>query len=412
MNIHIKSNYQVAARSIFTMLAAAVLLVLPTGCTSNSELADGAELTTLTPLSSINLKTSVSTGAAKSTKIVTTRNLPLLYNYYMVEASFEGHDGSTADKPISVGYYRSVDGMDLATLTNLSVGKGTITDLNLVPISVADLAMVGITPLGTRADGSLLVPASGEFNLRLHGYAAPFDGALPANMNAILLNGTDSYYTNLYTFWTGKVKMSGTSLIATADLATADGAAPGNGAILLRYPYAMVNFNIIGAYGEATATQPYLDAKFTFSVESSLAKALNVKWQSVPQSSGVSAFQSPWILNESTNSFSWGSTENLTVYGLAVTTANKESIATNGAYYKEGQTLFTLMGKSGPYNGKTYDIVVPACGITFWAGHIYTYTIRLTESKAVIESVTVGGFTNEGDYNIDLNGKVTGSNPT
>ena len=53
-----------------------------------------------------------------------------------------------------------------------------------------------------------------------------------------------------------------------------------------------------------------------------------------------------------------------------------------------------------------------ACGITFWAGHIYTYTIRLTESKAVIESVTVGGFTNEGDYNIDLNGKVTGSNPT
>ena len=200
-----------------------------------------------------------------------------------------------------------------------------------------------------------------------HGYAAPFDGALPANMNAILLNGTDSYYTNLYTFWTGKVKMSGTSLIATADLATADGAAPGNGAILLRYPYAMVNFNIIGAYGEATATQPYLDAKFTFSVESSLAKALNVKWQSVPQSSGVSAFQSPWILNESTNSFSWGSTENLTVYGLAVTTANKESIATNGAYYKEGQTLFTLMGKSGPYNGKTYDIVVPAwCCLPVW----------------------------------------------
>jgi len=169
MNIQIKSNYQVAAHSIFTMLVAAVLLVLPSGCTNNSELTDGVEQTTLTPLSSIDLKTSVSIGAATTTKTVTTRATNLYYNYYMVEASFEGHDGSTADKPISVGYYRTIDGMDLTTLEDLSVGKGTITDLNLIPISADYLAMVGITAVGTQADGSLLVPASGEFNLRLHG---------------------------------------------------------------------------------------------------------------------------------------------------------------------------------------------------------------------------------------------------
>jgi hypothetical protein len=99
------------------------------------------------------------------------------------------------------------------------------------------------------------------------------------------------------------------------------------------------------------------------------------------------------------------------VYGLFVSQENKESIAANGASFKEGQTLFTFRGqKTDAYNGKTYNIVVPTGGITFWAGHIYTYTIRLTESKAVIESVTVSGFTSEGDYSIDLNGDVTGSN--
>lgn len=410
MNIHIKSNYQVAARSIFTMLAAAVLLVLPTGCTNNSELADGAEQTTLTPLSSLNLKTSVSTGAATSTKTVTTRGTELCYSYYMVEASFEGHDGSTADKPISVGYYRTVNRMDLATLTNLSVGKGTITDLNLIPIPVAYLAAVGITPVGTQADGSLLVPASGEFNLRLHGYAASFNSALPTNMNALLQGTEVGSAADLYTFWTGKAKMDGTSLIATADLAAADEATPANGAILLRYPYARVNFNVIGAYGEATATQPYL-AGNEFSVSSSLVKFPTPKWSSIPQTAGTSAFQSPWLLEESANNLSWASTENLIVYGLSVSQANKESIATNGASFKEGQTLFTLRGQQiDAYSDKTYNIVVPTGGITFWAGHIYTYTIRLTESKAVIESVTVGGFTNEGDYNIDLNGNVTGGN--
>lgn len=408
MNIHIKSNYQVAARSIFTMLAAAVLQVLPTGCTNDSELADGVEQTTLTPLSSLNLKTSVSIGAAASTKAVTTRGTELYYNYYMVEAGFEGHDGSTADKPISVGYYRTVDGMDFTALEDLSNGKGTITDLNLAPISVADLATVGITPVGTHADGSLLVPTSGEFNLRLHGFPAQSNGALLANMNALLQGTEESSVFPLYTFWTGKVKMNGTSLIATADLA-ADGVAPANGAILLRYPYARVNFNVIGAYGEATATQPYL-AGDKFYVSSSLVKVPVYKWNSIPQTAGISAFQSPWLLEESADNLSWSSTENLMIYGLSVSQANKESIAANGARFKEGQTLFTLRGQQADaYNSKTYNIVVPAGGITFWAGHIYTYTIRLTESKAVIESVTVSGFTSEGDYNIDLNGKVTGS---
>ena len=409
MNIHIKSNYQVAARSIFTMLAAAVLQVLPTGCTNDSELADGVEQTTLTPLSSLNLKTSVSIGAAASTKAVTTRGTELYYNYYMVEAGFEGHDGSTADKPISVGYYRTVDGMDFTALEDLSNGKGTITDLNLAPISVADLATVGITPVGTHADGSLLVPTSGEFNLRLHGYAASFNSTLPTNMNALLQGTEYDSAAHLYTFWTGKAKMDGTNLIATADLAAADGAAPANGAILLRYPYARINFNIIGAYGEATAAQPYL-ASNEFSVSSSLVKYLDPKWCSAPQTAGTSAFQSPWFLKEFVDNISWTNTENRAVYGLFVSQANKESIAANGARFKEGQTLFTLRGQqTDAYNSKIYNIVVPTGGITFWAGHIYTYTIRLTESKAVIESVTVSGFTSEGDYNIDLNGKVTGS---
>lgn len=412
MNIHIKSKYQVAARSIFMMLGVAALLVLPSGCSNDSDPAGGGEQTTLTPLGSINLKTSVSTGVASTRRAVTTRGTDLYYNYYMVEASFEGHDGSSADKPISVGYYRSVEGVDYTTLENLSVGKGALTDLNLAPISVDDLATVGITPVGTQANGSLLVPASGEFNLRLHGYAAPFEGGLPTNMNAVLLNGTDGYYTDFYTFWTGKARMNGTSLIATSDLAAADGSAPANGAILLRYPYARVNFNVIGAYGEGTVTEPYLTNN-KFSVSSSLVKALHLNWQSVSQSSDVSAFQTPWFLKESTYSFLWDSTENLMVYGLAISQANKESIAANGAYYKEGQTLFTLRGsQADAYNGKTYDIVVPTGGITFWAGHIYTYTIRLTESKAIIESVTVSGFTNDGDYSIDLNGNVTGGNPT
>jgi hypothetical protein len=410
MNIQIKSNYQVAAHSIFTMLVAAVLLVLPSGCTNNSELTDGVEQTTLTPLSSIDLKTSVSIGAATTTKTVTTRATNLYYNYYMVEASFEGHDGSTADKPISVGYYRTIDGMDLTTLEDLSVGKGTITDLNLIPISADYLAMVGITAVGTQADGSLLVPASGEFNLRLHGFSALFNGALPANMNALLQGTEEGRVAPLYTFWTGKAKMNGTSLIATADLAAADGAAPANGAILLRYPYARVNFNVIGAYGEGTATQPYL-ASDEFYVSSSLVKYLDPKWCSTPQTAGTSAFQSPWFLKEFVDNISWTNTENRAVYGLFVSQANKESIAANGASFKEGQTLFTFRGQqTDAYSGKTYDIVVPTGGITFWAGHIYTYTIRLTESKAVIESVTVGGFTNEGDYNIDLNGNVTGGN--
>lgn len=409
MNIHIKSNYQVAARSIFTMLAAAVLQVLPTGCTNDSELADGVEQTTLTPLSSLNLKTSVSIGAAASTKAVTTRGTELYYNYYMVEAGFEGHDGSTADKPISVGYYRTVDGMDFTALEDLSNGKGTITDLNLAPISVADLATVGITPVGTQADGSLLVPPLGEFNLRLHGYAASFNSTLPTNMNALLQGTEYDSAAHLYTFWTGKAKMDGTNLIATADLAAADGAAPANGAILLRYPYARINFNIIGAYGEATAAQPYL-ASNEFSVSSSLVKYLDPKWCSAPQTAGTSAFQSPWFLKEFVDNISWTNTENRAVYGLFVSQANKESIAANGARFKEGQTLFTLRGQqTDAYNSKTYNIVVPTGGITFWAGRIYTYTIRLTESKAVIESVTVSGFTSEGDYNIDLNGKVTGS---
>lgn len=412
MNIHIKSNYQVAARSIFTMLAVAVLLVLPSGCTNDSDPAGGGEQTTLTPLGSINLKTSVSTTGAASTKgAVTTRSEPPYYNYYMVEASFEGHDGSSADKPIAVGYYRSVDGLDYAILEDLSVGKGSLTDLNLTPISVADLATVGITPVGTQTDGSLLVPASGEFNLRLHGYAALFDGVLPINMNAVL-QGTEDIDWMLYTFWTGKAKMSGTSLIATADLAAADGAAPANGAILLRYPYAQIKLNIIGAYGEGTATEPYLNGN-EFLVSSSLVKYPTDKWSSIPQSSGVSAFQTPWYLEGSTNYIVGQSvTGDFAVYGLAVSQANKESIATNGAYYKEGQKLFTLMGQVVAYNGKIYDIVVPAGGITFWTGHIYTYTIRLTESKAIIESVTVSGFTSDGDYSIDLNGNVTDVNPT
>lgn len=413
MNIHIKPNYQIAARSIFTMLAVAVLLVLPSGCTNDSDPAGGGEQTTLTPLGFINLKTSVSTIGAASTKgAVTTRSVPLYYNYYMVEASFEGHDGSSADKPIAVGYYRSVEGLDNIILQELAVGKGSLTDLNLTPISVADLATVGITPVGTQTDGSLLVPASGEFNLRLHGYTALFEGALPTNMN-VVLQGTDidTDHPMLYTFWTGKAKMNGTSLIATADLAAADGAAPANGAILLRYPYTQIKLNIIGAYGEGTATEPYL-ASNEFFVSSSLVKYPTDKWSSIPQSSGVSAFQTPWYLEESTNYISQNSTEYFGVYGLAVSQANKESIAANGAYYKEGQKLFTLMGQVVAYNGKTYDIVVPAGGITFWAGHIYTYTIRLTESKAIIESITVSGFTIDGDYNIDLNGNVTDVNPT
>ncbi len=410
MNIHIKPNYQIAARSIFTMLAVAVLLVLPSGCTNDSDPVVGGEQTTLTPLGSINLKTSVSTGVASTKRAVITRGMVLFYNCYMVEASFEGHDGSSADKPISVGYYRTVEGVDNTTLENLSLGKGSLTDLNLAPISVADLATVGITPVGTQANGSLLVPAVGEFSLRLHGYAAPLEGGLPTKMNAIFLQGTELYNEYSYTFWTGKAKMNGTSLIATADLAASDGAAPANGAILLRYPYARVNFNVIGAYGEATAAQPYL-ASSEFSVFSSLV-SYPLGWSCIPQSSGESGFQTSWFRGKANDYFSFNSTENLRVYGLDVSQANKESIAANGAYYKEGQTLFTLMGQVTAYNGKTYDIVVPAGGITFWAGHIYTYTIRLTESTAIIESITVGGFTNDGDYSIDLNGNVTGGNPT
>ncbi len=411
MNIHIKSKYQVAARSIFTMLAVAALLVLPSGCSNDSDPAGGGEQTTLTPLGSIKLKTSVSTGVASTRRAVTTRGTDLYYNYYMVEASFEGHDGSSADKPISVGYYRSVEGVDYTTLENLSVGKGALTDLNLAPISVDDLATVGITPVGTQANGSLLVPASGEFNLRLHGYAAPLEGGLPTNMNAVLLQGWELFYESFYTFWTGKAKMNGTSLIATADLAAADGSAPANGAILLRYPYARVNFNVIGAYGESTAAQPYL-ASSEFSVFSSLV-SYPLGWSCIPQSSGESGFQTSWFRGEANDYFSSNSTENLMVYGLAISQANKESIAANGAYYKEGQTLFTLRGRQADaYKDKTYEIVVPTGGITFWAGHIYTYTIRLTESKAIIESVTVSGFTNDGDYSIDLNGNVTGGNPT
>src|SRR5574344_1925582 len=375
MNIHIKSKYPVAARSIFTMLAVAVLLVLPTGCTNDSELTNSEGQSTLTVLGSINLKTSV----------------------------------STTDKPISVGYYRTLVETSLATLTDLSVGKGTITDLNLSPISVADLATVGITPVGTKSDGSLFVPASGEFNMRIHGLPMEFNGALPANMNA-LLQGTEYDSADLYTFWTGKAKMNGASLIATADLAAADGAAPANGAILLRYPYARVNFNVIGAYGEATAAQPYL-ASDEFFVSSSLVKYPDPKWCSILQTASTSAFQSPWFLKEFVDNISWTNTENRVVYGLFVSQENKESIAANGASFKEGQTLFTFRGqKTDAYNGKTYNIVVPTGGITFWAGHIYTYTIRLTESKAVIESVTVSGFTSEGDYSIDLNGDVTGGN--
>jgi hypothetical protein len=409
MNIHIKSKYPVAARSIFTMLAVAVLLVLPTGCTNDSELTNSEGQSTLTVLGSINLKTSVSTTPAASTKSVTTRALAPIYSYYMVEVSFDGHDGSTTDKPISVGYYRTLVETSLATLTDLSVGKGTITDLNLSPISVADLATVGITPVGTKSDGSLFVPASGEFNMRIHGLPMEFNGALPANMNA-LLQGTEYDSADLYTFWTGKAKMNGTSLIATADLAAADGAAPANGAILLRYPYARVNFNVIGAYGEATAAQPYL-ASDEFFVSSSLVKYPDPKWCSILQTASTSAFQSPWFLKEFVDNISWTNTENRVVYGLFVSQENKESIAANGASFKEGQTLFTFRGqKTDAYNGKTYNIVVPTGGITFWAGHIYTYTIRLTESKAVIESVTVSGFTSEGDYNIDLNGDVTGGN--
>ena len=387
-------------------IMAALVCACFSSCSSSDDVADDAATTqTLVPLSTISLggaATVSSAGAKAATRGVANK----AYNFFEIETSFDGHDGSSADKPLSVGYYYDPNGFTYDQYMQTILGSGSLLNMNLQPVSTQMLKDAGYTVQGTAADGALLVPISGEFRMRIHGTSA-YDNTVSKETVTSMkscLDGTAKSKGGTFFFWNGTAKMNGNSLVATTDdNAVADKAGKTvdeAGTIGLYVPSALIKLQVIGAYGEATAEKPYLDDN-VFGARTNLTTSEN-KWTApVAVASGTADnLTSPWTTKASETR-----AEASQLYFSVAPDSHVDEYASDG---KTRNLLFALIGNpsNATYKQQIYYIYVPAGGVTYKAGYKYTYNVKLTQSTATIESVSVSGFKGGESYTIDMDGNV------
>lgn len=400
--------YRASVRPLLAIAAVALMCTTMTAC-SSTETESGSAEQALVPLSNISVGTTANVSKAAMSNSGTTVSRAdeeeKFVAIFAVEASFEAHDGSATDKPVSVAYYIGTKGATQHDYLKAPYGglSQPISD-DLKPISKQLLTDAGIATSGTTADGSLLVPAMGEFRLRMHGVMSISVGVTLATYlkEAIQRLETEAAAGYQYCYvWNGKVKMNGSTLVATADDNAPIDPATGKtvdaaGSINTHFPFALVQFNLIGAYGEATTAKPYLDEKFYLSSSTLFEPGYTWTKPTASATGTADLLDTPWKLNTSTT---------LVVnHDLAICVAGDSHVdekAANGTR----NVLVNIVGQGLTYNGRIYNINVPAGGVTYKAGYRYTYNVKLTESTATIVSVTISDFHDEGSYTIDMTGK-------
>lgn len=402
--------YRTSVRPLLAMAAVALMCTTMTAC-SSTETESGSAEQALVPLSNISVGTTANVSKAamgnSGTTVSRADEEEKFVAIFAVEASFEAHDGSATDKPVSVAYYIGTKGATQPDYLKAPYGglSQPISD-DLKPISKQLLTDAGIATSGTTADGSLLVPATGEFRLRMHGVmSAPAGVTLTATDLKEAIQLLDTRAATGYQFcyvWNGKVKMNGSTLVATADDNAPIDPATGKtvdaaGSINTHFPFALVQFNLIGAYGEATTAKPYLDTDIFMLLSSTLFEP-GYTWTvpTAPATGTADLLDTPWKLNTSTTK--------VVNHNLRFSVAGDSHVDEKAADDTKN-VLITLLGKYSTYKGKIYNINVPAGGVTYKAGYRYTYNVKLTESTATIVSVTISDFEDEMPYTIDMTGK-------
>lgn len=389
------------------IMAALVCACFASCTTSESEVDTGDTREALVPLNTINLG---GTASVTPTAKIKTRDGNLQVRYFLeVETSFAGHDGSSADKPLSVAYYYTTESVYEEDILNGQYGVTDPLRLTITPISHDLLSAAGYSTSGTTSDGALLVPASGEFRMRIHGFSDDEKGDITSEYLQEIKpqffgEATGTGYEFETIFWNGTVKMNGSSLIATKDDYAPGQQVDASGSISLRLPFAVVSFNIIGAYGEATEANPYLDP-YSFRVNTKVLNGVGNSWK-IPATTGSGTpdmLTAPWLLGETV-----GYEESPESWCLIPDGSHVDATAADGTK----NILFTIKGDEGntTYSNHTYNLYVPAGGVTYKAGYKYTYHVRLTESTATIESVTISNYTDDGSYTIDMDGNVSDDN--